>query len=314
MLYNPRAFIAHAALLRQAFAHCAIFPTAASRRSLDRVSVPVWLIILSDQLSVFGLVGHYPTNYLMDRGPILQREVSEDPPLFSPWSYPVLARVSPSYPRLKGRLPTCYSPVRRYSARRLLPLDLHVLGTPPAFVLSQDQTLEPLSVYIDKLRVEDMLSDNPSRPFELSSPHKPAGDQPAAIEELQEGLSQKKSKQTLLGVTGSGKTFTAANVIADLKLPTLVMAPNKTLAAQLFDEFRSLFPHNAVEYFVSYYDYYQPEAYVPSTDTFIDKDSTINDAIDRMRHSATQALFERDDVIIVSSVSCIYGWVRRSLW
>ena len=166
---------------------------------------------------------------------------------------------------------------------------------------------EPLSVYIDKLRVEVMLSDNPSRPFELSSPHKPAGDQPATIEELQEGLSQKKSKQTLLGVTGSGKTFTAANVIADLKLPTLVMAPNKTLAAQLFDEFRSLFPNNAVEYFVSYYDYYQPEAYVPSTDTFIDKDSTINDAIDRMRHSATQALFERDDVIIVSSVSCIYG-------
>ena len=160
-----------------------------------------------------------------------------------------------------------------------------------------------------------MLSDNPSRPFELSSPHKPAGDQPAAIEELQEGLSQKKSKQTLLGVTGSGKTFTAANVIADLKLPTLVMAPNKTLAAQLFDEFRSLFPNNAVEYFVSYYDYYQPEAYVPSTDTFIDKDSTINDAIDRMRHSATQALFERDDVIIVSSVSCIYGLgLRRSLW
>ena len=172
------------------------------------------------------------------------------------------------------------------------------------YILPRD---EPLSVYIDKLRVEDMLSDNPSRPFELSSPHKPAGDQPAAIEELQEGLRQKKSKQTLLGVTGSGKTFTAANVIADLKLPTLVMAPNKTLAAQLFDEFRSLFPHNAVEYFVSYYDYYQPEAYVPSTDTFIDKDSTINDAIDRMRHSATQALFERDDVIIVSSVSCIYG-------
>ena len=152
-----------------------------------------------------------------------------------------------------------------------------------------------------------MLSDNPSRPFELSSPHKPAGDQPAAIEELEEGLSQKKAKQTLLGVTGSGKTFTAANVIANLKLPTLVMAPNKTLAAQLFDEFRSLFSNNAVEYFVSYYDYYQPEAYVPSTDTFIDKDSTINDAIDRMRHSATQALFERDDVIIVSSVSCIYG-------
>ena len=144
-------------------------------------------------------------------------------------------------------------------------------------------------------------------PFELSSSHLPAGDQPNAIKELSTGLHRKGAKQTLLGVTGSGKTFTAANVIASLKLPTLVMAPNKTLAAQLFEEFKSLFPHNAVEYFVSYYDYYQPEAYVPSTDTFIDKDSTINDAIDRMRHSATQALFERDDVIIVSSVSCIYG-------
>ena len=143
--------------------------------------------------------------------------------------------------------------------------------------------------------------------FELQTQHVPAGDQPEAIEELLEGLSAKSTQQTLLGVTGSGKTFTAAHVISRLKLPTLVMAPNKTLAAQLFEEFKQLFPENAVEYFVSYYDYYQPEAYVPSTDTFIDKDSTINDAIDRMRHSATQALFERDDVIIVSSVSCIYG-------
>jgi len=146
-----------------------------------------------------------------------------------------------------------------------------------------------------------------SRPFELCSAHQPAGDQPEAITELTRGLNTIGTVQTLLGVTGSGKTFTAANVISELKLPTLVMAPNKTLAAQLFEEFKGLFPNNAVEYFVSYYDYYQPEAYVPSTDTFIDKDSTINDAIDRMRHSATQALFERDDVIIVSSVSCIYG-------
>ena len=152
-----------------------------------------------------------------------------------------------------------------------------------------------------------MPNDIESHPFELRSTHAPSGDQPQAIKELLRGLSSKSTKQTLLGVTGSGKTFTAANVISELKLPTLVMAPNKTLAAQLFEEFRSLFPNNAVEYFVSYYDYYQPEAYVPSTDTFIDKDSTINDAIDRMRHSATQALFERDDVIIVSSVSCIYG-------
>lgn len=152
-----------------------------------------------------------------------------------------------------------------------------------------------------------MPNDIESHPFELRSTHAPSGDQPQAIKELLRGLSSKSTKQTLLGVTGSGKTFTAANVISELKLPTLVMAPNKTLAAQLFEEFRGLFPNNAVEYFVSYYDYYQPEAYVPSTDTFIDKDSTINDAIDRMRHSATQALFERDDVIIVSSVSCIYG-------
>ncbi len=143
--------------------------------------------------------------------------------------------------------------------------------------------------------------------FELVSPFKPAGDQPAAIEKLVEGLRRGDRFQTLLGATGTGKTFTIAQTIAAVNRPTLVMAPNKTLAAQLYNEFKELFPNNAVEYFVSYYDYYQPEAYIPSTDTFIEKDSAINDAIDRMRHSATRSLLERDDVIIVASVSCIYG-------
>jgi excinuclease ABC subunit B len=143
--------------------------------------------------------------------------------------------------------------------------------------------------------------------FALCSNLTPQGDQPKAIEELTQAFARGEKRQTLLGVTGSGKTFTAANVIEKLGVATLIIAHNKTLAAQLYDEFRELFPNNAVEYFVSYYDYYQPEAYVPSSDTYIDKDSTINDAIDRMRHSATRALFERNDVIIVSSVSCIYG-------
>jgi len=144
-------------------------------------------------------------------------------------------------------------------------------------------------------------------PFELVSPHAPGGDQPEAIAKLVEGVRGGADYQVLLGVTGSGKTFTMANVIADLNLPTLVMAPNKTLAAQLYHELKQLFPTNAVRYFVSYYDYYQPEAYVPSSDTFIEKDSSINDEIDKMRHSATKALLERNDVIIVASVSCIYG-------
>nr|ADI22135.1 helicase subunit of the DNA excision repair complex [uncultured myxobacterium HF0200_19H16] len=143
--------------------------------------------------------------------------------------------------------------------------------------------------------------------FQLTSLFEPQGDQPQAILELVNGYRQGNTNQTLLGVTGSGKTFTVANVIQKLQVPTLLIAHNKTLAAQLYEEFKQLFPLNAVEYFVSYYDYYQPEAYVPSTDTYIDKDSTINDAIDRMRHSATRTLLERNDVIIVSSVSCIYG-------
>ena len=143
--------------------------------------------------------------------------------------------------------------------------------------------------------------------FELHAPFKPTGDQPQAIEKLVEGFKEGNQFQTLLGVTGSGKTFTMANVIQALNKPTLVIAHNKTLAAQLYGEFREMFPNNAVEYFVSYYDYYQPEAYVPSTDTYIEKDSSINDEIDKLRHSATAALSERRDVIIVSSVSCIYG-------
>ncbi|NQV60161.1 MAG: DEAD/DEAH box helicase family protein, partial [Alphaproteobacteria bacterium] len=145
------------------------------------------------------------------------------------------------------------------------------------------------------------------KPFELVSPFQPAGDQPAAIAELTKGLIAGERDQVLLGVTGSGKTFTVAHAIQNVQRPTLIMAPNKTLAAQLYGEMKEFFPHNAVEYFVSYYDYYQPEAYVPRTVTFIEKDASINEQIDRMRHSATRSLLERPDVIIVASVSCIYG-------
>jgi excinuclease ABC subunit B len=143
--------------------------------------------------------------------------------------------------------------------------------------------------------------------FELVSKYSPEGDQPAAIEMLVEGIKEGKEMQTLLGATGTGKTFTVSNVIQQINKPTLVIAHNKTLAGQLYSEFKEFFPNNAVEYFVSYYDYYQPEAYVPSTDTFIEKDASINDEIDKLRHSATSSLFERKDVIIIASVSCIYG-------
>ena len=146
-----------------------------------------------------------------------------------------------------------------------------------------------------------------SSPFKLSSTFQPKGDQPAAIEQLMKGLQQDEKHQVLLGITGSGKTFTIANVIEKYGKPTLILAPNKTLAAQLYGEMKELFPENAVEYFVSYYDYYQPEAYVPASDTYIDKDAIINDQIDRMRHAATRSLLSRRDVIIVASVSCIYG-------
>jgi excinuclease ABC subunit B len=145
------------------------------------------------------------------------------------------------------------------------------------------------------------------KPFKLTAKFSPTGDQPRAIQHLVEGIDGQKKHQVLLGVTGSGKTFTLANAIARLNRPTLIMAPNKTLAAQLYEEFREFFPENAVEYFVSYYDFYQPEAYVPSTDTYIEKDAQINEEIDRMRHAATHSLLTRSDVIIVTSVSFIYG-------
>ena len=147
----------------------------------------------------------------------------------------------------------------------------------------------------------------PNSPYKLNQPFPPAGDQPKAIEKLVEGINDGLAFQTLLGVTGSGKTYTMANVIAQLGRPALVMAPNKTLAAQLYAEMKEFFPENAVEYFVSYYDYYQPEAYVPSRDLFIEKDSSINEHIEQMRLSATKSLLERQDAIIVATVSCIYG-------
>jgi excinuclease ABC subunit B len=143
--------------------------------------------------------------------------------------------------------------------------------------------------------------------FQVVSEYTPAGDQPLAIEQLAESINAGRQYMTLLGATGTGKTYTMAKVIERVQKPTLVIAHNKTLAAQLCSEFRSFFPHNAVHYFISYYDYFQPEAYVPQTDTYIEKDSSINDEIDRLRHAATSALFERRDVLIVASVSCIYG-------
>src|SRR6202522_4090275 len=144
-------------------------------------------------------------------------------------------------------------------------------------------------------------------PFKLEADYEPAGDQPQAIEKLVSGLNEGLAHQTLLGVTGSGKTMTVASVIAQVQRPTMVLAHNKTLAAQLYGEFRGYFPHNSVEYFVSYYDYYQPEAYVPSSDTYIEKDSSVNEHIEQMRLSATKALLERPDSIIVATVSAIYG-------
>ncbi|MDQ3328194.1 MAG: DEAD/DEAH box helicase family protein, partial [Chloroflexota bacterium] len=143
--------------------------------------------------------------------------------------------------------------------------------------------------------------------FQIVSDLRPVGDQPAAIEQLVDGINNGCRHQTLLGATGTGKTFTAANVIQQLQRPTLVLAHNKTLAAQLYQEFKDFFPNNAVEYFVSYYNYYQPEAYIPRTDTYIEKDSDINEEIDKLRHAATMSLFERRDVVIVASVSAIYG-------
>ncbi|MAS87888.1 MAG: excinuclease ABC subunit B [Micavibrio sp.] len=162
-------------------------------------------------------------------------------------------------------------------------------------------------VEVSQAAAAALQDDRATIPFKIKSDFKPAGDQPKAIKQLVEGLNDGLTDQVLLGVTGSGKTFTIAHVIQEVQRPALIMAPNKTLAAQLYEEMQYFFPDNAVEYFVSYYDYYQPEAYVPRSDTFIEKESTINEQIDRMRHAATRALFERKDVIIVASVSCIYG-------
>ncbi len=166
----------------------------------------------------------------------------------------------------------------------------------------QGNTRETLTIPVSSRRYHRRMPD-----FELVTDLAPAGDQPEAIAALVEGIERGDKFQTLLGITGSGKSFTIANVIAQAQRPTLVLAPNKILAAQLAAEFRELFPKNRVEYFVSYYDYYQPEAYLPTTDTYIEKDSSINDEIDRLRHSATSALLTRRDVIIVASVSAIYG-------
>ncbi len=152
-----------------------------------------------------------------------------------------------------------------------------------------------------------MIERQEDRQFDLVSKYQPTGDQPEAIKELTSGIEQGKKAQVLLGATGTGKTFTISNVIKNVNKPTLILSHNKTLAGQLYGEFKEFFPNNAVEYFVSYYDYYQPEAYVPSSDTYIEKDSSINDEIDKLRHSATSSLLERNDVIVVASVSSIFG-------
>src|SRR3989304_202864 len=149
-------------------------------------------------------------------------------------------------------------------------------------------------------------------PFHIHCPYEPRGDQPEAIRQLSDGLRRGAPHQTVLGVTGSGKTFAIGNVIQEWGRPTLIISHNKTLAAQLYGEFRQFFPNNAVHYFVSYYDYYQPEAYIPQTDTYIEKEATINEEIDRLRHAATQSLLNRQDVLIVASVSCIYGLGERA--
>ncbi len=175
---------------------------------------------------------------------------------------------------------------------------------------------EAVATYHDRTQIKDWEPHRPerlpttkilSKPLRVVSKYEPAGDQPTAIKELSGGLKEGEWDQVLLGATGTGKTFTMAKVIEQMQRPALILAPNKTLAAQLYGEFKAFFPDNAVEYFVSYYDYYQPEAYVPRSDTYIEKESSVNEQIDRMRHAATRALLERDDVVIVASVSCIYG-------
>jgi excinuclease ABC subunit B len=192
------------------------------------------------------------------------------------------------------------------SVKSSAPIDLTGGVAEMSAAFTHDVPTSVQSVWAPHKPVRPKKTDGGKR-FKLVSNYQPAGDQPQAIAELVEGIQRREHDQVLLGVTGSGKTFTMAKIIEATQRPALIMAPNKTLAAQLYSEFKSFFPENAVEYFVSYYDYYQPEAYVPRTDTFIEKDSSRNEQIDRMRHSATRAILERDDVIVVASVSCIYG-------
>jgi excinuclease ABC subunit B len=189
-------------------------------------------------------------------------------------------------------------PDRRISAARVADLGLRRLWRHPART--------PILTTMSLMTAARPLDDVAKR-FTIHSEFAPAGDQPQAIDALVAGIKAGEQEQVLLGVTGSGKTFTMAHVIEATQRPALILAPNKTLAAQLYGEMKSFFPENSVEYFVSYYDYYQPEAYVPRTDTYIEKESSINEQIDRMRHSATRSILERRDTIIVASVSCIYG-------
>src|SRR5690348_3138930 len=207
-------------------------------------------------------------------------------------------------------------PLHNAGAQSIFPIMAHNNGMVPGS--TSPGVSEASAKFASKMTGAELAAFVPHRPvrpekseggkkFSLVSEYEPAGDQPSAISELVGGTVGNERDQVLLGVTGSGKTFTMAKVIEAVQRPALILAPNKTLAAQLFSEMKLFFPENAVEYFVSYYDYYQPEAYIPRTDTYIEKDSSINEEIDRMRHSATRAIRERDDVIIVASVSCIYG-------
>ena len=173
--------------------------------------------------------------------------------------------------------------------------------------LGKSSTIQVLSAVKPALFLPPVLRSMPKKRFDIQAPFEPAGDQPQAIKQLVKNLKAKQEYQTLLGATGTGKTHTIARTIDQIGKPTLVLAHNKTLAAQLCNELREFFPDNSVEYFISYYDYYQPEAYIPVTDTYIQKTSSINDEIDMLRHSATRSLFERKDVIVVASISCIYG-------
>jgi excinuclease ABC subunit B len=188
----------------------------------------------------------------------------------------------------------------------VLPLAALDVGIEIAHLVYMSQTLLRPSSPVLFIPEKQPAKPN-TRQLRVVSEYEPNGDQPTAITDLVAGVRSDERDQVLLGVTGSGKTFTMAKVIEAVQKPTLILAPNKTLAAQLYGEMKSFFPDNAVEYFVSYYDYYQPEAYVPRTDTYIEKDAQINEQIDRMRHAATQSLLERNDVVVVASVSCIYG-------